>query len=563
MARNGYYLVSDNASDLNQSFLVSLRGALDERALLSSIEALIDLQGACSVTSSSPEADGQFFVPSPKVDLPVLDLAGLDPHERKRRYDAMVEGETSKPFDLDQGPSIRMKLVRLEAQHHVLAFTSYYFTRGDWSRGALLERFAQLYTRNVENQSAELQPVVCFSEYLREAEDSLKTQAELAGARPSEPGGMPHEKESATATVQPENGRTHVPPRDEIESELVVIWQELLEQQNIGIRDDFFELGGDSILATHLMAAIEKKYHRRFELSRLFSDSTIEALARELRATKETNAIHIVPMQPEGSRTPLFCIHCASGHVLRYRTLVSLLDPDIPIYGLRAPDVLELKKLPTVEDLAELYVADIRKIQPHGAYQLCGFSFGGIVAVEIARRLRVLGEEVSVLALLDTLNPAYYRNLPFLRLLRFQSIFLCSRLFKYARRFFLGEWGDFYTGLRSVISGRLNQLVWKLRRKKSQLPERAAPKDIHEILAMYEAIGWAFAPKSYAGRITLLRAEGSDPEFRNDMTLGWEGIAQEGVEVLRVPGSHLSIMEKPQVSAVADLLRVCLAKNTL
>jgi thioesterase domain-containing protein/acyl carrier protein len=355
---------------------------------------------------------------------------------------------------------------------------------------------------------------------------------------------------------------SYAPPGDEIEMELVKIWRDLLEHESIGIRDNFFELGGDSILAAHLMFAIESKYHRRIELSRLISHPTIEALAQELRSSNQTNAVHIVPLHPEGNRPPLFCVHCATGHVLRYRDLTSFLDADLPVYGLRAPDVRESSKLPTVEELAQLYVSDIRQIQPHGPYQICGFSFGGLVAFEAARLLITQGEPVSVLALLDAGNPAHYRSLPLLKSLRFRSVYLSDRISKYARRLLLGEWRDFFGGLRDLVVWRAKELLWRYRSKRSDLPKNAAPEDLRDTVVMFAAIGWPFTPKSYPGRIHLFRAEGRSPEFGDDLTLGWEGIAQNGVEVYKIPGEHLLLLEKPYVAALAAALAACLSKNT-
>jgi thioesterase domain-containing protein/acyl carrier protein len=368
-----------------------------------------------------------------------------------------------------------------------------------------------------------------------------------------------HEGASPLTAVRSENG--YVPPRDEIESELVRIWQDILELPKIGIRDDFFELGGHSIIAVQLMVAIEQKYHKRFELSLLFSQPTIEALAQELRAAREISAINIVPMHPEGNRTPLFCIHCATGHVLRYRKLTALLDPDVPVYGLRAPDMREFKTLPTVEELAEIYLADIRQVQPTGPYQVCGFSFGGIVAFEVARRLRNIGEAVSFLGLLDTFNPAHYRSMPFLMSLRFRSIYLSDRLTQFAHRFFHGEWKELFAQLQDHVLWRVREVIWSLRRKKPSVPDQSARKEIQDVVVMFANIGWEFSPKKYPGRIFLFRAAKRRAEFAEDKGLGWDDIAEEGVQVCNIPGDHFTILEGADVLDLARSLNSYLAPN--
>jgi thioesterase domain-containing protein/acyl carrier protein len=351
-------------------------------------------------------------------------------------------------------------------------------------------------------------------------------------------------------------------PRDEIEKQLVEIWKQLLEQPNIGVRDDFFDLGGDSILGTHLMVAIEKKFGQRIELSRLFSCPTVELLAQELRGARKPEFNYIVPMHPEGNQTPLFCVHCATGHVLRYRALASHLDPDMPIYGLRSPNMQQYAKLPTVEDLANLYLEEIRKVQPHGPYQICGFSFGGTVAFEIARVLNHQGEPVSVLALLDDFNPAFYKNLSVLNTVRFRSTYLFDRLGKYARRIFRGDWKELSSVVRERISWRKKEMLWKLHGKQAPPQKAAEPEEIRDSVIMFSDIGWAYTPKPFPGRVFLFCAEGREPEYGIDPTYGWAGVAGGGVELVKLPGDHYAMLEEPGVQGLAKALGACLVQNT-
>jgi len=347
-----------------------------------------------------------------------------------------------------------------------------------------------------------------------------------------------------------------------VEAELVRIWEEVLDRENIGLRDDFFEIGGDSILAIRLMIEIEKTFHRRFEISKLASNPTIESFARELKNAKndEAQPVHIVPMRPQGDRTPLFCMHCGTGHVLRYRALVSLLESDVPVYGVRAPELREMKNPPTVEDLADLYLQDIRKVQPHGPYQLFGFCFGGTVAFEVARRLTEMGETVSLLALVQSVNSAHYRKLPALESLKYRSSYVSDRFAKYGRRFFRGEWKEFYTGVRDIISWQKKKQEWASSRNGSATAHVSDSKDIYDNIAILATIGEGFDPKPYGGKIHLIRAKEQAGELQNDMIFGWQGIARGGVEVRTLPGNHYTILEKPFVAEVARQLEEWLAK---
>ena len=219
-----------------------------------------------------------------------------------------------------------------------------------------------------------------------------------------------------------------------------------------------------------------------------------------------------------------------------------------------------MKIPPTVEDLAALYVNDIRETQPHGPYQLFGFCFGGTVAFEVARRLTEMGETVSLVALVQAVNSAYYRNLPLLESLRYRSSYAFDRFSKYGRRFFRGEWSEFYGGVRDLIS-------WQKRKQQSGSSRgEAAPtapsdsQDIYDNIAMLATIGDAFEPKPYPGRIHLIRAKTQAAELENDMTFGWQNIARDGVEVITLPGDHYTLLEKPNVTKVAEAVESWLVK---
>jgi FkbH-like protein len=363
-----------------------------------------------------------------------------------------------------------------------------------------------------------------------------------------------------TSMEAPQTHRMELP--GEIESVLIRIWEDVLDRDNVGIRDDFFELGGDSLRGVRLMIEIENKFQRRFEISKLVSHPTIEALAQELGASvNDVEAAHIVPMRPLGDRTPLFCVHCGTGHVLRYRALASYLDSDIPIYGIRAPDLWATNTAPTVEDLAELYLADVRKIQPHGPYQFFGFCFGGTVAFEIARRLTEIGETVSFVVLVQTSNAAYYRKLSSVQSLRYGLSYISGRFSKYSRRFLRGEWSEIYTGFRSLMAWRKRKRQSGSLRDEPASAETSEPKDVYDNIAMLATIGDAFVPKPYSGRIHLIRAKEQPAESQNDMTFGWQDIARDGVEVITLPGNHYSLLELPQVIKVAETVDAWLAKK--
>jgi thioesterase domain-containing protein len=238
--------------------------------------------------------------------------------------------------------------------------------------------------------------------------------------------------------------------------------------------------------------------------------------------------------------------------------MTSCLSEDQPVFGLRAPDMAGMDKLPSVEELAAIYVEDIRNYQPQGPYQLCGLSFGGVVALEVASQLKALGEDVALLALFDTGNPAYYRDVPFRRWIRIRSTYLFDRLQKYGRRVLHGEGKEMFEDLSQFIKWRKDALSWKLFGNTSRTAAKPAAEAARETVIMFTAIGRDYTPKPYPGRIHLFRAEGRTREFGADPNLGWDEVARDGVEVHSVPGKHVTILNKPHVDTLAKLLEQCL-----
>src|SRR5271155_1735933 len=181
-------------------------------------------------------------------------------------------------------------------------------------------------------------------------------------------------------------------------AKLIEIWQDLLGVEPIVSNQNYFDLGGDSSLAVHLFARIEKAFDIKLPLATLFEAPTIEELARVLQDQAAVPSVAgwspLVAIQPAGSRPRIFCMHGAGGNVLIYRDLAHDLGPDQPFYGLQAerPDS-KCGPLTTIEEMAALYAKEIRKLQPYGPYLIAGYCMGGTLAYEVARQLRAAGEQ--------------------------------------------------------------------------------------------------------------------------------------------------------------------------
>jgi non-ribosomal peptide synthetase component F/thioesterase domain-containing protein/acyl carrier protein len=352
-----------------------------------------------------------------------------------------------------------------------------------------------------------------------------------------------------------------VAPHDSTELQLLLIWERVLGQLEIGVRDNFFELGGQSLLAAQLVSEVEKAFGRKIDLSILLTAPTIEQLARHLRSKDATEPSSIVPIRPAGSKPPLFCVHGGGGHVLRFRAMAARLDPDQPFYGLRAPDVDGAAKTVTVEELAARYIHDIRSLQSHGPYHLSGASFGGLVAYEMATQLVAQGEQVGVVALFDTGNPAYYRNLSFSQSMRFRASYVLERFQRYGKRLLHGETWQLARDLGHSLYIRASGLAWNIFQKLYRIRKRPMPGVLRDNVMMFSSVAQAYTPKPYPGRVTLFRAAGRTAEYGNDPALGWEEVVRGEIRIITVPGDHMTILEEPHVWNLVEQLSACLEET--
>ncbi|BAY61721.1 amino acid adenylation domain-containing protein [Calothrix brevissima NIES-22] len=349
-----------------------------------------------------------------------------------------------------------------------------------------------------------------------------------------------------------------VAPRNQVEQQLTQIWEQVLGIQPISIKDNFFELGGHSLLAVKLFAQIQEQWGKNLPLATLFQASTVEALANiisqaEDSVTTESNPwSSLVAIQPHGSKPPFFCIHGLGGEVLCFRQLALHLGADQPLYGLQ-PIGLDGKQSAhtTVEDMASHYIQQIKHLQPQGPYFFGGYSFGGIVAFEMAQQLHKQGEQVGILVMFDTCLAGYSQRLSF-----WQRIFEHinntlqqgpAYLWQKARGW--SQWGKYY--LQSKYKTFL------------EATEDLPPTDKHlEIININTQALNQYKFQVYPGRMTLLRTEDRNRDDAVGMTydpqFGWGDLVTGGLDIHFVSGSHLSLFDEPHVQVLAEKLRSCL-----
>ncbi|WP_293128195.1 non-ribosomal peptide synthetase [Microcoleus sp. bin38.metabat.b11b12b14.051] len=377
-----------------------------------------------------------------------------------------------------------------------------------------------------------------------------------------------------------------IAPRTPTESALAKIWSEILNTEPVGIRDNFFDLGGDSLLTIRLIKEINQQFNSELPLSSLFLNPTIEGLADSLDSgTNPREWSPLVAIKPRGKNPPFFCVHPIFGVVFPYCDLAFQLGENQPFYGLQPKGIDgETAPLTRIEDMAADYIAALRTVQPQGPYFLGGWSFGGLVAFEMAQQLLAAGEEVALLAVLDTLAPVaankpsvwdgckfilttvsrsiwpfvvdYFRLVAAAENVQFSGIAArfpkLNNLLNFVAKFWQC-WNWKQAVMVSILSQESNQNNWR---------ELAIPS----MFTLFQANSQAtlsYVPKIYPHRITLLRSGEKLKANHQDPTLGWKDLTTEQVEVIRVPGNHLTMLRKPYVEVLARQLKLCLENEII
>ncbi|WP_410671751.1 beta-ketoacyl synthase N-terminal-like domain-containing protein [Amycolatopsis sp. cmx-4-68] len=341
-------------------------------------------------------------------------------------------------------------------------------------------------------------------------------------------------------------------PRDPAERWVARHWQAELGGPEPGVHDDFFAAGGDPARARRLRAAFAEQLGAVPPVERLFATPTVAAMADLLRAELEGHGGGPVRLLRDGvADDPLFLFHPAGGPTSVYRELVRLLPAGGPVYGFERIDEED-----TVEAKAACYTELIREIRPHGPYRLGGWSFGGCLAYETARTLAAAGEPVELVVMIDSILPLPAPGKPVAEL-------LLDRFDRFAEHVSRTYGVPFEVPRDELL--RLDedaQIRWVLDRLAEQVPEMGQGVLKHQYESYVDArVAERYTPRHYDGRVVLLRAQDPhplttalDPRYlRTDDTLGWDAFCG-GLEVVRVPGDHVSMIDPPHVAALASAL---------
>jgi oxalate---CoA ligase len=322
----------------------------------------------------------------------------------------------------------------------------------------------------------------------------------------------------------------------------------------VGLHDDYFQLGGDSLQAVELFLNIEKTLGQSLPRSILFEASTVAEMAKRVGST--VTARCVVPIQPSGSRPPLFCVHDVNGHVLNFRALASHLGSGQPVYGIQSVGLDGTEALLTrIEDMAARYVTELRAVQPFGPYYLCGYSMGGWIAYEMAQQLMAANQRVALLGLFDTPSRQGPQRAT-LRQWLGHHVSAMAALKPSDIALYLGQRSrNFAEMIRIAARSRLFEVVHALR----TAPNSGSPAYIADANS-YAIRNYEIYP--FAGDAVLFKATPYAWTHRNAHE-GWGDLIGGQLETLPIPGTHGDILEEPHVHNLAASLSACLAARQL
>lgn len=338
------------------------------------------------------------------------------------------------------------------------------------------------------------------------------------------------------------------------------IWQSLLGIENISVTDDFFALGGHSLIAIQVMTQLEKETGKRLPLATLFEYPTIQKLAVLLqKSRKSTLWKSLIPIKPTGRKMPLYVIHGYDLNLLYFKNLVEHMDEEQPIYGLQALGIDgNAQPMETLEDTAAFYISEIMEQNPAGPYAIAGYSSGGYIAVEMARQLKAMGKEVKLVGVFDTNadeysahqymahKPAIYKT--------GKKILRQGPKLIWFTKSLLQKPGATLSYQKSYVKRQLTTLLVAL-----GLAKRPKPEGISEVMMAIidknEAVFQKYIMEPYDGVIHLFRAM-ERPYYIDDFEfLGWSRFAMKGVRAHDVQGDHKTMLYPPYNKGFARILQ--------
>ena len=362
----------------------------------------------------------------------------------------------------------------------------------------------------------------------------------------------------------------YIAPRTSAEEQMASIWKEILGLEKIGVHDNFFDSGGDSLIAVQLFCRFEETFGQKLPLATLFRAPTIAQLATLLTSENEEDEwASIVPIRSSGTKTPLFFVHSHEGNVVGYYDLAQQLDDDQPIYGIQARGLdgimpLDIKRF---EDLARIYIEEIKKVKLHGPYYLSGFCLGGNLAFEMAQQLMQAGEKVELFMIHSNTHyyPQYPESFSHLKQVFYKVIYRIESeidWFKEAKT--NKRVGHLLERIKRFMTIAQTILEKWIRKSLTKFKINISPSQTSH----FEALGYRhinmlrrYEFKPYYGNVTLINSERHPFGIIPDETLGWREIVKGEINIYEIPGHRLSMLKQPGVQLLSAKLKKVLQQT--
>jgi amino acid adenylation domain-containing protein len=344
----------------------------------------------------------------------------------------------------------------------------------------------------------------------------------------------------------------YVAAADNLEQQLVAVWEEVLQVKPVGINDSFFDLGGHSLLVVRLLDRVREVLHQDLPAAAVFQAPTVSQFAQMLRQPSQQLGSPAAVMINPGQGSPLFCIHVLGQQLAFFKPMAGYL-PQQPMIGLSADlDPIHAGDLHSLELIAQFYVGELKKLQPEGPYHLAGVSHGGDVIFEMAQQLTQAGDSVALLVMMDTYGPQNQNSG-----LRSKLKFHGQALISLKHRYVLGRvglYGDRFRTKAKLIYARL------LEKQGKQVP---AGLQFLRVVEQNAQSGSAYVHQPYDGNLLLFRATDNlfyGEDYRKS-ALGWRSTILGEITVIDVTGNHMGMLQDPHVGAIAQALKAHLPQE--
>ncbi len=357
--------------------------------------------------------------------------------------------------------------------------------------------------------------------------------------------------EGAATAPRREPRRVTAPsvPASDTEKVLLGLMKKALGVRVLEVDEGFFDAGGDSLQAAALLADVASRCGREIPISFLIIHSSARQLAAVIDGRADPSSSVLVPVKPDGSRSPFFCVHPHDGQATLYPALARYLDADQPFYAFQdVSGETERPALGGIERMAARYVAAMRAFRPEGPYSIGGYCFGALIAFEMARLLELQGTRPERLLLMDSYAPGFPR--------RSSRGALSHQMYSFidrARR------------IRPLLA-YLSHLSPE--RKRDHLlglmktPRPGTGASSSSLPGREKDAAWGYEPLSYQGTAIILRPTHEPLGFAREEAMGWDRFIEGGVRIEAVPGYHRSLIFEPRLRSLAEKLNSSLGAGS-